>query len=358
MATVTGLTKDRMLAIEAASIVDGEVDEAGHLILTRQDTTQFDAGLVKGAQGIPGNDAPPTAFIRDPTNGADVPSSFSVGLTIGTAGTGMPSSFATVETVYHNINRATQRVVDKETSRMVWRTAVSDVWTAWRYDKLEGSTSFRNTIYPTPTTDAERVALANQKIRWFNTDLGWEESYYAVTGTSGLTALGLVSTAPAGWYPTGLGPEITLEPSATHAASGGVTIGGWNGVTKRKGGSTWFAVANDLGVRIMFAGHYDLSWWTIQQTGSGTADYHTKLIDPSGAPVHWQSNVGGTPLSATLFTRSGGYYHDVLVRAGDNFRVICQSGSLNVHNVTTGTTDPPTRGQMCVRYIRPPLVSD
>lgn len=44
MATVTGFTAQRMLAIEAASIVDGEIDENGHLILTRHDGTQVDAG--------------------------------------------------------------------------------------------------------------------------------------------------------------------------------------------------------------------------------------------------------------------------------------------------------------------------
>jgi hypothetical protein len=44
MATVTGLTAARMLAIEAASVVDGEIDVNGHLILTKHDGTSFDAG--------------------------------------------------------------------------------------------------------------------------------------------------------------------------------------------------------------------------------------------------------------------------------------------------------------------------
>jgi hypothetical protein len=52
MATVTGLTADRMLAIEAESVVDGEVI-GDHLILTKHDGTQIDAGSVVGPQGPP-----------------------------------------------------------------------------------------------------------------------------------------------------------------------------------------------------------------------------------------------------------------------------------------------------------------
>jgi hypothetical protein len=49
MATVDGLTKARMLAIEAASVVGGSVDNlTGHLILTTHDATEIDAGYVLG----------------------------------------------------------------------------------------------------------------------------------------------------------------------------------------------------------------------------------------------------------------------------------------------------------------------
>lgn len=60
MATVTGLTADRMLEIEAASVVDGEI-LAGHLILTKHDGSDIDAGSVigpTGAQGDPGEGVP------------------------------------------------------------------------------------------------------------------------------------------------------------------------------------------------------------------------------------------------------------------------------------------------------------
>jgi hypothetical protein len=46
MATIQGLTKDRMLQIEAASIVSATVDASSHLILTKYDSSTIDAGLL------------------------------------------------------------------------------------------------------------------------------------------------------------------------------------------------------------------------------------------------------------------------------------------------------------------------
>src|SRR3954447_1946204 len=53
MATITGLTADRMLEIEAASVVDGDV-VGNDLFLTRKDGTLINAGNVRGPQGAPG----------------------------------------------------------------------------------------------------------------------------------------------------------------------------------------------------------------------------------------------------------------------------------------------------------------
>ena len=53
MTTVTSLTADRMLAIEAASVVDGDV-VGDNLILTKHDGSQINAGNVRGAPGPSG----------------------------------------------------------------------------------------------------------------------------------------------------------------------------------------------------------------------------------------------------------------------------------------------------------------
>jgi len=55
VATVTLFTAARMAAIEAKAVVSGVVNAAGNLILSRQDGTTIDAGLVKGANGAPGS---------------------------------------------------------------------------------------------------------------------------------------------------------------------------------------------------------------------------------------------------------------------------------------------------------------
>lgn len=54
MATVTGLTADRMLQIEGSSIVNGSV-VSDNLILTRFNGQQVNAGVVRGAKGDQGD---------------------------------------------------------------------------------------------------------------------------------------------------------------------------------------------------------------------------------------------------------------------------------------------------------------
>lgn len=53
MATITGLTADRMLEIEAASVIDGDV-VGDDLILTTKGGSQINAGNVRGPQGVAG----------------------------------------------------------------------------------------------------------------------------------------------------------------------------------------------------------------------------------------------------------------------------------------------------------------
>src|SRR3954470_8865806 len=53
MATITGLTAERMLAIEGASVIDGDI-VGDNLILTQRNGTQINAGDVRGPQGNPG----------------------------------------------------------------------------------------------------------------------------------------------------------------------------------------------------------------------------------------------------------------------------------------------------------------
>lgn len=61
MATITGLTAERMQEIEDASVVAGAVDLDGDLILTKHDGSQVNAGHVVGPEG-PEGPAGPAGF--------------------------------------------------------------------------------------------------------------------------------------------------------------------------------------------------------------------------------------------------------------------------------------------------------
>ena len=54
MGTITGLTAARMEEIEDASVVDGNVDGSGHLILTTHGGSDIDAGYVVGPVALTG----------------------------------------------------------------------------------------------------------------------------------------------------------------------------------------------------------------------------------------------------------------------------------------------------------------
>jgi microcystin-dependent protein len=62
MATVTGLTAERMLEIEGESVVNGEII-SGNLILTKHDGTTIDAGPVLGPAGPAGPPGPAGGLI-------------------------------------------------------------------------------------------------------------------------------------------------------------------------------------------------------------------------------------------------------------------------------------------------------
>lgn len=55
MATVIVVTADRTLEIEASSIVDGDINSDGHLVLLRHDGTPIDMGAVSGMKLNPGS---------------------------------------------------------------------------------------------------------------------------------------------------------------------------------------------------------------------------------------------------------------------------------------------------------------
>lgn len=153
MATVTALTADRMIAIEASSVVSGSVSGT-NLHLTTHGGTVIDAGPVQG-----------------PANT----------LAIGTVNTGAAGSSASATVTGTAPSQTLNLTIPKGS------------------DGVQGGTSTqRDTIFGVPATTTAKASLANKAVIWYNVTSGLFETYYATTGTTGLTVPGI--TGASGWY--------------------------------------------------------------------------------------------------------------------------------------------------------------
>ena len=91
---------------------------------------------------------------------------------------------------------------------------------------LRGTTAQRDAYWGKPTTGSTtpeitaRVALASKGPLWFNTDLGYEERYFAKVGDTGALS-GEVALNP-GWFPSGAGVK---PKQGFHAATSTYGVG-------------------------------------------------------------------------------------------------------------------------------------
>ncbi|WNT44337.1 minor tail protein [Microbacterium phage Mabodamaca] len=223
----------------------------------------------------------------------------------------------------------------------------------------KSGTATRDAYYGVPTTDAARAALANSRPIWYNTDLGWQESYYAPVGTPGLTAPGLASGVEAGWYPTGLGPEIQVSGSVPIAATAGNGVPGWDTVQFTRGASWFLRTGFENGawdgryIRVLKAGRYDV---TINETftnGSGVANMWLAHWAAPGAPYRATQGYP-VPLQASFYESRVMEFKSHPALAGEFFGEVCHSGSLAVH---VGT-DHAIRARFTVRYVGPLMAAN
>lgn len=214
-----------------------------------------------------------------------------------------------------------------------------------------GTTAERDTIFGVPSTDPTRVALANRKIVWFNTDTGWEESYYATTGKTGLTALGLVSQASSGWYPTGgAGAPSMLWEAASQVTPGANTfLGNWGWVRKRGGASWWDSDPAGTKVKTLKAGRYAARGWTTQGTGTATSNWHLRVQNTDGATTVVNVDGNAFPQNSALYTRIHMELDDYVMTPGQYIGMLTTNGGTAVH------VGSAVMGQFSVRYLGPPL---
>jgi len=216
---------------------------------------------------------------------------------------------------------------------------------------LRGTTAARDAAYGVPTTDAQRAALANQRVNFYNVELGWQESYYAVTGTTGLTARGLLAGVPAGWYPTGPGPRGKLGAIGAQSHTSGSFFTNWNNF----GTGLSFRTQDQLidrptpsdaaTIRTNLPGRYDLECRMTFQNGSGTGVWSFSYID--GAP---------TPATYTMaqpITLMSGYGQIMFARFPDV--VLYNQGRSYVKTEAASWALGDAASWMTMRYIGPAL---
>lgn len=215
-----------------------------------------------------------------------------------------------------------------------------------------GTTAERTARYPNPTTLAQRVALANQQIVWYNTEQGWFESYYTTAGEAGLTARGLRAGAAAGWYPITAGPRRRLVGTGTQAMSAGSSYAQWasTGAETFSLGTGAMAVSHVSGfaLQVPIAGDYDVEWRLAMQSGAGTAVLNLWRYTPApvGALVTSPEPLLGSP-HQVLFEGTV----PLASTAGAQYGLVVSSGDLFVGGNTLGLA------QLEVRYTAPPFAS-
>lgn len=220
-----------------------------------------------------------------------------------------------------------------------------------------GTTAQRDAKYGVPGTSAARVALANQQVTWFNTDLGWKERYYEVDATSGLTAKGLVG-APAGWYPIEKGPFIQLVALAEVNNFLNTFITGWS-IQQRKGGASWFTLNGTDRIDVLKWGRYDIQVFT-NQYGGNTASpvYALQVLATDNSTL--VKNVGGGAFTKNtgLMTRPHMEAYGQIISPNQKVAFKLQRGTVPAGDtnmpVHTGGNDV-VRGLFTVKYIGPPL---
>lgn len=221
-----------------------------------------------------------------------------------------------------------------------------------------GTTTQRDTQFGVPTTLAGHVALANQRPVWYNTDTGWEESYYAVSGSAGLTALGLVTGAVAGWYPVDKGPYFSLD-GLQYVPSFNTLLNSWANV-QNKGGSSWFTLSGSL-VQLKKHGRYDIQWWTQIYEGPGAPDFVLQVFAADGVTFVNGVSGGGFEKNASFWIRPHLDISDLIIAPNYQVGIKLQTGTMSGGGMTVnlgGVANQSIGGHLSIRYVGPPLTSE
>lgn len=156
-----------------------------------------------------------------------------------------------------------------------------------------GTAAERDSIFGVPGSTATRVALANRRVRWLNVDTGITESFFAVTGSSGLTVPGVASGLSAGWY-----PENVLRATPQGRIPSSLAVGGGSAAVAADGTITFTSVATALSINDVFAGVNANDFDSYRFVGSIYCS-----ADPGGA-FYMRMRSGGADVSTGYFQQA------------------------------------------------------
>lgn len=400
MGTATFFTAARMQQIEDSTVVSGLVDVNGHLILKRRDDQTIDAGNVVGPQGPRGynnlfdfwqlgspTSTPPSGSVSAntatlvnaatlyfhviPEGGSSFEGLFRLlkaGSMISVQSAGTPANwvqFTTTSGFSFTGNVASINVMLKDQAG----AAVSSERVAVMFTQPtaitatgqmgKGTSAQRDGFYGVPTTDAQRVALANSVPIWFNTQKGWKESYYAPSSLPGLTVRGLKSIAPAGWYPVeGNGPKILLSSNGTiQNMTTGSVFTNWaapgTAFSWRMGGSDYIEFSSGV-VKPKIWGRYRCSISLSIQTGAGTGAFTMVHYTDTGVQAYTYS-MSTVTLNTSLQDRFDLSVENVEMLPNESLRAYASNlGGANLGVLGANLAS----ASYFLEYIGPALVSE
>ena len=267
MASGIFFSAQRSQEIEDNAINSGFVNASGKLILVKHNGTQIDAGNVKGGDGPAGTPglnslydiwsivaatvSPPTGKIavdtgtfvdatkiyihRNASSGQSFEGLFRI---LG------KDSLITIQDTTNSANyvqfllrgpvvisgmigTADIYLKSQGGSALTPGKNVSILYTLAPASPTRGTTAQRDAYFGVPSTDSEHVALANLQPVWYNTQKGWQETYYTTFDKVGLTARGLTGSVASGWFPIFSEPAIFISTTGVASPSGN----GWKALT-------------------------------------------------------------------------------------------------------------------------------
>lgn len=274
MATVTVVTAERTLEIEATSIVAGNVNAAGHLILTRHDGTEIDIGAVSGMQldrGTTYSKVDAFTYVGDTDPGAVAEGS----VWLDTGAIAGPFASATQQGLVE-LATAAETTTGTDTTRAVTPAGLKSV-----ADTKQPSDS--------DLTAFAALAPANDDIlqrkggTWVNRSMAQLLADLGVSNFTGGAVTSTISRTGANWYDPVLSSKVQDDVNNKFELSADGTLRWGDGIDTPGDVSLARTGPNDLSVN---SGNIRI----------GTTGYGLRIMEATNGKMGTTTLVGGTKL--------------------------------------------------------------